>query len=205
MKILIADDHSLIIEGFVNVIKNHDATMACFTASNKIELFEILKSQQIDILFQDILFGKTDARDFIKQIKTDFPMVKIIIISTLNDLFTLETVLKQGVDGYFVKSDSSREIINAIDTILEGNKYLSKDLLQQKNCSYTIKSNTIILTPREKEILCLILQERTTKEIAKKLFISDKTVENHRTNLFIKFGVKNLAGLVKCAILEGFL
>ena len=204
MKVLVADDHELIIDGFVTVIKNHDASIGCYRATNKLELFETLESKNIDILFQDVMFGKNDARDFVKEIKQKYPELKIIIVSTLEDKQTVETLLKQGVDGYLVKSDTSSEIINALNAVSEGKTFIS-DSLKRQGTSSSLKKNTIILTPREKEVLALILQEKTTKEIADKVCLSEKTVENHRANLFIKFGVKNLAGLVKQAILEGFL
>ena len=203
MKVLVADDHELIIDGFVTVIKNHDASIGCYRATNKLELFETLESKNIDILFQDVMFGKNDARDFVKEIKEKHPELKIIIVSTLEDKNTVETLLKQGVNGYLVKSDTSSEIISALKAVSEGKTFISENLKRQGTSS--LRKNTIILTPREKEILSLILQEKTTKEIADKVCLSEKTVENHRANLFIKFGVKNLAGLVKQAILEGFL
>src|SRR5690554_1204604 len=203
MHILIADDHALIIDGFVTVIKNHDASIGCYRATNKLELFETLESNHVDILFQDVMFGKNDARDFVKEIKEKYPELKIIIVSTLEDKQTVETLLKQGVNGYLVKSDSSNEIISALTAVSEGKTFISNNLKRQGTSS--LKKNTIILTSREKEVLTLILQEKTTKEIAEKVCLSEKTVESHRANLFIKFGVKNLAGLVKQAILEGFL
>lgn len=203
MKVLVADDHELIIDGFVTVIENYDASIECYRATNKFELFETLESVSVDMLFQDVMFGKNDARSFVKEIKEKYPELKIIIISTLEDKNTVETLLKQGVDGYLAKSDSSNEIISALKAVSEGKTFISNNLKKQGTTS--LRKNTIILTPREKEVLSLILQEKTTKEIADKVCLSEKTVENHRANLFIKFGVKNLAGLVKQAILEGFL
>lgn len=203
MKVLVADDHELIIDGFVTVIENYDASIECYRATNKFELFETLESVSVDMLFQDVMFGKNDARSFVKEIKEKYPELKIIIISTLEDNNTVETLLKQGVDGYLAKSDSSNEIISALTAVSEGKTFISNNLKKQGTTS--LRKNTIILTPREKEVLSLILQEKTTKEIADKVCLSEKTVENHRANLFVKFGVKNLAGLVKQAILEGFL
>lgn len=205
MKILIADDHSLIIDGFITVLKNQDPSISCYKATDKLELFEILKTHTIDILFQDIMFGKSDARDFIKEIKENHPQLKIIIISSLADESTVNTLIKQDVDGYLLKSDPKEEIFRALESIKKEEKFISKGLVNSGNQNSIRQKQSILLTPREKEILSLILQEKTTKEIAELVFLSEKTVENHRTNLFIKFDVKNLAGLVKKAILEGFL
>lgn len=205
MKVLIADDHSLIIDGFITVLKNQDPSISCYKATDKLELFEILKTHTIDILFQDIMFGKSDARDFIKEIKENHPQLKIIIISSLADESTVNTLIKQDVDGYLLKSDPKEEIFRALESIKKEEKFISKGLVNSGNQNSIRQKQSILLTPREKEILSLILQEKTTKEIAELVFLSEKTVENHRTNLFIKFDVKNLAGLVKKAILEGFL
>ncbi|MDO5607939.1 MAG: response regulator transcription factor [Capnocytophaga sp.] len=204
MKILIADDHSLIIDGFIAVIKNHDTSIDCYTATNKNELFDVLETKTITILFQDVMFGKNDARDFVKEIKEKYPLLKIIIISTLEDIPTVETLIKQGVDGYLVKSGNNSEIVDALTTVQQGRSYISESLTRRKHTA-AFKKSSIILTPREKEVLSLILKENTTKEIADKVCLSQKTVESHRANLFVKFGVKNMAGLVKQAILEGFL
>lgn len=174
MKILIADDHALIIDGFISVIKKYDASIGCFRATNKYELYETLESKSIDVLFQDVMFGKNDARDFIKEVKEKYPTLQIVVISSLEDQQTVETLLKQGVNGYLLKSDSSTEIISALTTVSEGKTFISNNLKRQGTCS--LQKNRILLTPREKEVLALILQEKTTKEIAKKACISEKTV-----------------------------
>ncbi len=205
MKVLIADDHSLIIDGFIAVIKNHDPSIICFKATNKAELFQSLEKNQIDVLFQDIMFGNDDARDFIAELKKNFPELKIIIISSLTDEATVQTLFKQNANGYLFKSDPNEEIIRALESILKDEKFISKGLASKGHSNSIRTKKNILLTAREKEVLSLILQEKTTKEIADLIFLSEKTIENHRTNLFIKFDVKNLAGLVKKAILEGFL
>ncbi len=206
LNITIADDHDLIINGFIEVIKKEYPDKNIFSANNLDALKNLLERQPIDLLFQDIRFGKEDARLFIQQIKNQYPLLKIVIISSLDDLNNLQILKNQGIDGYILKSDENQEILNAIVAVENGTFYFSKGLrsLLAENSVVKIKKEEIYLTPREKEVLSLILNEKTTKEIAAILFLSEKTVENYRANLLLKFNVKFLAGLVKKAILEGY-
>lgn len=205
MNILIADDHLLILKGFAKTI-NTIGEYTIYKAKDKQELFYILRNNKIDILFQDIKFGNHDARDFLKRIQKDYVNIKIIIITSLSDTAIIEALLKQGVSGYMLKTDSLEEISKAINTVIKGNTYISANIERTLLGKYKLKKESeIILTPRENEILKLILNEKTTKEIAISLSLSEKTIEKHRTNLFVKFDVKNVVGLVKQAVLEGFL
>ncbi|HLS70233.1 MAG TPA: response regulator transcription factor [Chitinophagaceae bacterium] len=204
MNILIADDHHLILEGMSNILRKLK-NAAVYEARNKKHLFYHLKNDKIDILFQDILFGEDDARVFLNKIKTEYPDLKIIIISSISDMDIIQSLLKQGVHGYLLKSDSIDEILDSIDSVLNNEVYISKEIKEQQLGNSKIDAQqSIILTPREKEILHLIMEEKTIKEIARNLMISTKTVEKHRANLFIKFQARNLAGLVKKAIMEGY-
>lgn len=204
MNILIADDHHLVLEGLTNVIGKRE-NVEIFQAKNKNLLLYHLRNNNIDILFQDILFGDHNAREFIKEIIQEFPNLKIIIISSISDLEVVDSLFKQGVHGYLLKSDDLSEISSAISKVMNDQIYLSAEIreLTYREKRLNLKS-TIVLTPREKEVLKLILKEKTTNEISGKLGVSNKTVEKHRANLFIKFEVKNVVGLVKKAIMEGY-
>lgn len=204
MNILIADDHHLVLEGLTNVLETME-NVKIFQAKNKNLLLYQLRSHKIDILFQDILFGDHNAREFIKEIIKEFPSLKIIIISSISDLEVVDSLFKQGVHGYLLKSDDLSEISSSIATVMNDQIYISAEIrdLTYREKRLDIKS-TVVLTPREKEVLRLILKEKTTNEIGENLNVSTKTVEKHRANLFIKFGVKNVVGLVKKAIMEGY-
>lgn len=207
MKIMIVDDHPLILDGFATAIRKYYPETEVHTASDAGELFSFLSGSDIDILFLDIRLKRSDARDFVKKLRVKHPDLKIVIISSLGDLPTIETLFKQGVNGYLLKSDPKSEISRAIKTVLSGQKFTSLDI-EERYFTHQIKKsdhNETNLTPREKEILKLILKGKTTKEISKDIFLAEKTIENHRSSLFIKFEVKNVAGLVKKAILEGYL
>jgi DNA-binding NarL/FixJ family response regulator len=123
-------------------------------------------------------------------------------------MLTVKTLLNQGIHGYVIKVDGVEEIQQAIHSVQNDEVYLSPALQKQlidTSLSQNSSENEIRLTQREKEVLGEILNEKSTKEIADSLFISEKTVEGYRSNLFVKFDVKNVAGLVKKAIIHGFL
>jgi DNA-binding NarL/FixJ family response regulator len=197
MKIIIADDHHLIVEGLKAAVQKSFPDFDINTSMNKQELFETLESQTTDILIQDIKFGYSNAKDFLDEIKTKFPKLKIILLSSVSDSVSIKQLSKK-VDSYILKSESLDEINTAIDSIIKGKKYFSKE--STKRLNEFQEDNEIVLSRREKEVLAVIMQEKSIKEIAEILFISEKTVEMHRSNLFVKLDVKNLTGLIKKAI-----
>jgi DNA-binding NarL/FixJ family response regulator len=208
MNILVSDDHQLILDGIGSFLKASYPDSTVHFAKNKSALVAELKSQEFDILLQDVRLGNDDAREFIKEVFEIQPELKVIIISTLFDTLTVKTLLNQGVHGYVIKVDGSEEIQKAISAVQQGEIYLSSALQKQLiNSSLAEKATPteIRLTQREKEVLKEILNEKSTKAIAESLFISEKTVEGYRANLFVKFDVKNVAGLVKKAIIHGFM
>jgi len=197
MKLLIADDHQLILDGLLSVVKTNFPDSDVYTAINKTELFEILQSNAIEILIQDVKFGEYHASDFMDEIKSEFPTTKVIFLTSVSDSVSI-TKLGQSVDGYVLKSESLEEIIRAIKAVNKGEKYFSEQ--SKAKIEQLIPDTDIVLTRREKEVLEVIMQEKSTKEIAEILSISDKTVELHRSNLFVKLNVKNLTGLIKKTI-----
>ncbi len=203
MNIIIADDHQLILDGLAAAISNYFKGATVTRAENKEVLFAKLKQDNYEVLLQDIKFGSDDARDFISEIKERFPDLKIIVLSTISNSISIQQIINKGLSGYVLKSDSTKDIIEAIESVYNGNKYLSKSV--QRILNSTSLDAQIILTKREKEILNVIMQEKPIKEIAEKLFISEKTVEMHRRNLFIKLDVKNITGLIKKVIALGLM
>jgi len=208
MKIIFADDHQMILGGLTTVIETHFKSSEVYTALKKDELYIQLKtsskqisntskSQEINVLIQDIKFGKHNANDFLQEIRDTYPNLKILILSSVSDSTSIQKVLKK-VNGYVLKSESINEIINGIKTICKGETFISP--MATKIIGKVLNSNEIILTRREKEVLTVLMQEKSTKEIAEILFISQKTVEMHRSNLFVKLNVKNITGLVKQVI-----
>ena len=137
----------------------------------------------------------------------DYPSLKVLVLSSLEDYATIRSVISLGVHGYISKSQPPELIFEAINTVLSGEIYLcpeSKKINNRNAEDDDEGSHVVHLSTREREVLTHILAEKTTKEIADLLYISEKTVEYYRGSLFMKFGVKNVSGLVKRAILQGY-
>lgn len=197
MRILLADDHQLILDGLLSVLTKQFPQAECRGVLNKTDLFETLRNESFDILIQDIKFGNDNAKDFLADLKQEFPSLKIVLLSTISDSVTIKQLSKK-VDGYVLKSESLVEIKTAINRLSKGENYFST--LAQQKMDNLVPDDSIILTKREREVLEVIMREKSIKQIAAELFISEKTVELHRSNLFIKLDVKNITGLVKKAI-----
>jgi DNA-binding NarL/FixJ family response regulator len=197
MKIILADDHQLILDGLLAVLKRQFPNAIFRGVLNKTELFQSLRKEPYDILIQDLKFGPDNAKDFLVDLREEFPTLKIILLTTVSDSVTIKQLSKK-VDGYIIKSESLEEIITAVNQVKSGHSYFSK--LAEQKMNLLVSDDSIVLTRREREVLEVIMEEKSIKQIAEELFISEKTVELHRSNLFIKLDVKNITGLVKKAI-----
>lgn len=201
MDIIIAEDHDLIVDGLKSLLESHGHTISHAPDSDSLDF--ILANKKATVLIQDIRFGKIDARTIIPSIRQNYPDLKILALTSLDNQAIIQSVLATDVHGYVIKSEPTSVIIEALEYIQSGKIYLSKEV-------QTILSDSsdylpeVQLSEREKEVLKGILDEKSTKEIAEIIFVSEKTVEHYRASLFVKFDVKNVSGLVKKAILLGF-
>ena len=132
-----------------------------------------------------------------KELKNKASHLKIIFLTTHKEASVITKAIKANPDGYLLKNTDKIELKTAIRKVLEGNKYFNKQI---ENIIYAANTNTINLSKREKEVLILIAEEKTTSEIAKLLFVSINTIETHRKNLIRKTESKNVVGLIKYAI-----
>lgn len=202
MKILLADDHFLVLDGLEVLLSTFEFVDKTQSVLNFMELKEVLKEQSFDVLLLDIHFGKHDGRAIIQEIKQLMPDMKVIALTSHSDSVTIKSSVNAGFDGYLLKIDSREEIERALKAVTNNEKYFSPKTQQVFFETQTSKTKTE-LTEREKEILQLIVQEKTTKEIAEQLCLSEKTIETHRASIMQKLEVKNIAGMVKKAIMQG--
>lgn len=204
--ILIVDDHQMLLEGLRSFVSSQFPEATLLLASTHSEIINILQKRSIDVLLLDLILGKDDSRMFLDQLLKMQPEMKIIVISSLEEEGVVNGILQNGCYGFVGKSSSTMYISDAIHAVLKGEIYIDpllKENFQKGNNG--INTTSIVLTLREKEVLNETLKDKRIKEIAEALFISVKTVENHRSNLFTKFGVSNATGLVKKALLMGYL
>ncbi|PJJ08616.1 LuxR family two component transcriptional regulator [Flavobacterium sp. 1] len=209
IKIIIADDHTMFLQGIVSLLENEENITILGKAENGKAVFKIIENSIPDIILLDISMPEMDGIEVTKIIKQKFPSIKILIVSTHSNIQMIAKLIRMGVDGYLLKNAEKQELLHAIETIQNGATYFCKEVTEKNDDNNSkIKSETLQITElsnREKEILILIAQEFTGNEIAEKTFISLNTVNTHRRNLISKLNVKNTAGLVKYAIEYGLL
>lgn len=185
MKILIADDHFLVLEGLEMLLNTFDFVEKVVKSEDFNQLKSAMEQAKFDILLLDIHFGRHDGREIISEIKKRNESMKIIALTSHSDSSTIKSAVNAGFDGYLLKIDGRDEIQRALQKVMEGEKYFSSKTQQVFFETQTTKTN-VDLTERELEVLQLIVQEKTTKEIADQLFLSEKTIETHRGNIMLK-------------------
>ena len=201
-KTFIVDDHYMVIEGIRSLLQNEKSIEWMGHAMNASSCLAFLNKQLPDVILMDINLPDISGIDLCKEIKTKYPSVFIIGLSTFNQQSFIQKMMDNGASGYVLKNATQDEITSAIETVMKGKTYLSEE------ASNTLRKDNgaaIILTRREKEVLELIADGMTNAEIAQKLFISVTTVDTHRKNLLAKFETKNTAALIKIAVSRGYL
>ena len=209
IKILIADDHQMFIDGIRSLLESSKSMKIIGEAHNGYEVTEFVAKEQVDIVLLDMNMPVMDGMEAMKIVKKKFPLVKIIMLTMFNTRDHIEKLLRAGADGYVLKNTGKEELVLAIETVMRGESFFSKEVTEQimagiqKKKTNNKNSMMVELTEREKDVLKLIVKEFTTQEIGEKLFISSNTVETHRKNLISKLNVRNVAGLVKYALQNG--
>jgi len=207
LNILLVDDHRLIREGISQYLAGDETFKVVAEASNGIEALDELKEKKVDVALVDIRMPHMDGIELTKKIFSDYPDVKVIALTMLNDNLHIKKMMNAGALGYVLKNCSQSELKKAISTVSTRDTYYSPEVTETvMNAMMKKKGTSAIdmpLTEREKEVLKLIVEEQTNQEIADQLFISIRTVDAHKRNLLEKTGAKNLAGLVIYAINNG--
>jgi DNA-binding NarL/FixJ family response regulator len=197
IKILIVDDHPLILEGIKALLADNDTITVVGTASNAFDAIAFLKENSIDIAFLDINLPDISGIELCKKIKEEFPNVRCIALSTFSERSYISRMIQNGAMGYLLKNSSKEEILMAIHQVHTGSYFMNVNL--DEPISPENPKSSPFLTPREKEVLEHIAEGLTNQQIADKLFVSVLTIDSHRKNLLTKFEVKNTASLIKLA------
>ena len=198
-RIIIADDHSLIRKGIKTLIAQEPGLEVIAEAADGQELMEILKEKCPDIVILDISMPQLSGMEALGQIHGLYPAIRVLMLTMHSNIQYCYHAIVAGAHGYLLKDDSDTELLPAIRRIRQGKDYMSPQLAL--GLPEGIRSTTEIhLTPREKQVLKLLLEGLITKKIAEGLFISPRTVDRHRSNLLKKFGKKKTIDLVNDAI-----
>ncbi len=210
IKILLADDHQLVLDGLAMMLGSQQDLEVVGQANNGHEVLTFLKQHEADIVLLDLNMPEMNGLETCKAMKKEYGHVKILVLSMLSDVKLVKKLVKEGAHGYMLKNSGQKELSEAIKKVVAGQSYYDARIVEQMMSATpkaSVRSESVLpsLSRREKEILQLIIEEHTTQEIAKKLFISAGTVESHRRNMISKMGVRNTAGLVSKAYEFGIL
>ena len=193
------DDHAIVIDGLKSLLSKSEKAEVVATASTAEEGLRRLKETAAELVITDINMPGMDGLEMIKTIRNEFPPTKIIVLSLHDETHYIRNILKNRVQGYILKNDTSAELLTAIEHVLEGKIYLSSRINQIMMEQLDEDRAEKLLTEREIQIIKLIAREKSNKEIAAELFISERTVETHRKNIFRKTNSKNIVGLIRFA------
>jgi DNA-binding NarL/FixJ family response regulator len=200
-KILIVDDHPLVIDGIKTMLKDETYLHIEAAAKNSKDALAFLATDTtIDVILLDINLPDIDGLRLCEMIREKNKTVKILGLTYVNEAGIITQLIKKGANGYLLKNMEREELIEAINQVMDGMIYLSKsanDKILQQLKNYEFPNNSIpALTRREKEILELLAEGLTSHEIGSRLFLSNYTVDTHRKNMLQKFNVHNTTALL---------
>jgi len=209
LKILLADDHKITRDGLRALLEQHDNMAVVGEAENGRKAVQLAARLAPDVIVMDISMPELNGIEATRQIKADLPDTKIIALSMYSDRRYVTGMLKAGVSGYLLKNCAFDELIEAISAVVKNRTYMSARIADTvmkefaQHLSQNDSSPTALLTAREREVLQLIAEGLTTKQIAERIHVSVKTVETHRQQIMNKLNVRSIAGLTKIALREG--
>jgi two-component system, NarL family, nitrate/nitrite response regulator NarL len=205
IKVFILDDHQMLIDGLKALLVNENTFEITGTSTDAKKALEMISLNFPDIVLSDINMPEMDGIQFTKEIKKRFPKIKVLALSMFGEKSTISEILNAGASGYILKNTGKEELINALQKVSAGGMFFSDEISAEMMKSLSdiaqkkLEGNAS-LTEREKEILQLIAKEYSNAQIAEALFISERTVETHRKNIFRKANTKTIVGLIKFAI-----
>lgn len=206
--ILLADDHRLVREGLRKLIEEREDLRVVAEATSGQEAIELCDRLQPDIVLMDISMPGLSGIDATRRICKGNPGTRVLILSMHDNQGYVEEVLRSGASGYVLKDSAASDLLQAIDAVRGGDSFLSPTVTQQVVDAIARPADRPLaaasqLTEREREVLTLIAEGLSSKEIAQKLGVSLKTIESHRANLMDKLDIHKVSGLVRFAIRAG--
>lgn len=204
--VLLVDDHPVIVEGIKTMLRPETDLQVVLQAHSGADALRLLASHpEVRVAVLDLNMPEMTGVELARAIRANWPAIKVLILSMFHDHATVAEVLEAGGSGYILKTASRAELSEAIRQVAAGQNYFSQDvahtLLQNLQIPAALQANKPAeLTAREQEILQLIAREYSNQAIAEALFISERTVETHRRNLFTKTNSKSVVGLIQYAL-----
>ncbi len=210
-RIVLADDHVMFRQGIKNILEKDRGLEVIGEAGDGLKLIELLKKVTPDMVILDVSMPNLRGLEATREIKMILPDVKVLILSMHKDKEYVYSAVSAGAEGYLLKEDADTELFAAIEKIRQEGRYISPllfgeltDELFQTHHKGQLTPQHEPLTTREREVLKLIAEGISNKEIADLLFISVRTVEHHRANIMRKLNIRKTADIVKYAICQGY-
>ncbi len=199
IRVLLVDDHRFVLDSLSLLLPTLAGIKVVGACTDPREVLPILAIQPVDIVLTDLAMPYLNGFELASQIRLQFPHVRVLLLTVADDGNTIREALRQGIAGYISKKAGKDDIERAIHTIMAGQSYLAEtSLTALLNPADNLPP--VVFTPREHEIIRLLVEELSSADIAQKLFISLGTVETHRHNILRKLGVKGTVGIIKYAL-----
>ncbi|MGB0918487.1 MAG: response regulator [Flavobacteriales bacterium] len=207
IRLILVDDHQIVLDGVKALLDDLDGFDCVATADNGQKALDLLKVFDVDVILMDIDMPVMNGMEATRRVKKEYPDVKIISLTQHSERGMVKQLLDCGSDGYLLKNIAQDELANAIRKVHRGESAFSEEVslsLAGKAVEKNANGVDVELTEREIEILSLVAEGFSSKQVGEKLFISPRTVDTHRTNLMNKLDIHNIAGLIRFALKNGY-
>lgn len=198
-KIFIVDDHQMVIDGLKLLIGNDSGFKIIGESNDPAKVSDMLANMQVDILLTDISMPGMSGVELTRIINKQYPDIKILALSMFGDANVVTEMIDAGISGFILKNTGRQELMEALEKVAAGQHYYAPDITHQLVKSLKENKEGNHLTDREVEIIRMIEKEFSNKQIADMLFISERTIETHRKNIFRKTNTQTVVGLLKYA------
>ncbi len=210
ISIVVADDHGIVREGLRRLLESEPGLKVCGEAADGREVLEQVASARPDIVVMDITMPRLGGLETLERLRKEHKQTKVILLSAHSDASFIQSAISLGADGYVLKDGRASEIVTAIREVMKGGSYFSpavaREIVDQLRKPRPASEDPFqLLSGREREVLHLIADGLSAKEVAVELSISTKTVEAHRTSLMRKLGVRKATELVRYALRHGLI
>lgn len=216
INIILVDDHQVFVQGLEALLSRSEEINVLKTFNNGLDLMRFLAEGDVpDVLFLDIEMGSTNGVEVAENVLQQYPSIKVIMLSTYFSEDFISILMESGISGYLLKNTGFKELKDAIHKVAGGSFAFSPEIMEiivggykassQDSNGVKVEGSSNQLTDREIELIRLIGDEFTMKEIADKIYLSEHTIKTHRKNIMAKLEVKNTAGMIKKAYMLGLI
>ncbi len=207
IRLIVVDGHRIVLDGLKSLLDDVDGFDCLATADNGQKAVDLLKVFEADVILMDVDMPVMNGMEATRLIKKSYPKVKIISLTQHSERGMVKQLMECGSDGYLLKNIAQDELAVAIRKVYNGENVFSSEVALSLSGKVVEKNSNgveVELTEREIEILILISEGLSSKQVGEKLFIGPRTVDTHRTNLMNKLDIHNIAGLIRFALKNGY-